>query len=120
MKATHVMALALALTLVGMPTFVLSADLSPLQGSALMTSTPAQSTDSFRALSKVTGVDTAAPAPLTDQELTQVEGAFHLETARAFFAMAFLYALAGNFHQAINSAIAGTLIGFMFDHSPDH
>ena len=115
MKATHFMALALALAFVGMPTFVLSADLSTLQDSALTTSTPAQSTDSFRALSKVTGMDAVPPAPLADQELAQVEGGFHVETARAFFAMAFLHALAGDFYRAINSAIAGTLIGLMSD-----
>jgi bacteriocin-like protein len=104
MKATHFMALALALTLIGVPTFALSADLS----------TPPES---FKALSKVTSTDETSPTPLTEQELAQVEGGWHVETARAFFAIAFLHALAGDFYRAINSALAGTLIGFMSDHS---
>ena len=103
MKATHFMAFALALTLVGIPTFALSADLST-------------SPESFKALSKVTSTDETAPAPLTDQELATVEGGWHVETARAFFAIAFLYALGGDFYRAINSAIAGTLLGLMSDH----
>ncbi len=61
MKATHFMALALALTLVGVPTLALSADLNA-------------PSESFKALSHVTSTDETSPAPLTDQELAQVEG----------------------------------------------
>ena len=61
MKATHFMALALALTLVGVPTLALSADLST-------------SPESFKALSHVSSTDETSPTPLTDQELAEVEG----------------------------------------------
>ncbi len=61
MKATHFMALALALTLVGVPTLALSADLST-------------SPESFKALSHVTSTDETSPTPLTDQQLAEVEG----------------------------------------------
>ena len=107
MKATHFMALALALTLVGVPTLALSADLNA-------------PSESFKALSQVTSSDKTSPAPLTDQELAQVEGGWHVETARAFFAIAFLHALAGDFYRAINSAIAGTLIGLISNPGPDY
>ena len=116
MKATHFMALALALAFVGMPPFVLSADLSTLQDSALTTSTPAQSTDSFRALSKVTGMDAASPAPLADQELAQVEGGFHVLVGAAAFGGAFLSALEGDFTTAANYAVGGAIVGNLITH----
>ena len=78
MKATHFMALALALTLVGVPTFALSADLST-------------SPESFKALSHVTSTDETSPAPLTDQELAKVEGSQSFP--QNAFAFSFLQAL---------------------------
>ena len=101
MKATHFMALALALTLVGVPTLALSADLST-------------SPESFKALSHVSSTAETSPTPLTDQELAHVEGGQSSEVALTIARGLYLLAVERLFGGDVEGAVPLVLSSLFF------
>ncbi len=79
---------------------------------ATMNQVPVAEQGTLKALQEIPG----ALNQLSETELARVEGGFHKETAAAFFGAAFLYALNHDFYAAINSALAGALIGIQVMH----